>query len=252
MSMVLAQILRPILHRHHPARGNTFAAGSTRRDDFRPGRRPQYRHGRDDAGRAAALIAVLASAATGSPAVGLLAALITGAALGWLMSLVNRLGTDLIMTGIALNIAAAAATTSVFLATGDKGMSGALKAALCQAFLVPFIGNNQYLTLPPFSLSRRSALMMRTRSAWWPRVPPGVDPVIGACRRYPYRPGADDGACPVRSLRRCSRCLSVARLCHMVCLEHDCRSRFHRDCSRSYGRVNRMGHACGKPGSRGG
>lgn len=60
----------------------------------------------------AALIAVLASAATGSPAIGLLAALIVGAFLGWLMSLsVNRLGTDLIMTGIALNIAAAAGTT---------------------------------------------------------------------------------------------------------------------------------------------
>ncbi|MCM0752521.1 hypothetical protein DEA98_19180 [Brucella pseudogrignonensis] len=60
----------------------------------------------------AALIAVLASAATGSPAIGLLAALIVGAFLGWLMSLsVNKLGTDLIMTGIALNIAAAAGTT---------------------------------------------------------------------------------------------------------------------------------------------
>lgn len=88
----------------------------------------------------AALIAVLASAATGSPAVGLLAALVVGALLGWLMSLsVNRLGTDLIMTGIALNIAAAAATTlGLYLATGDKGMSGALKSGAlakpCRAF----------------------------------------------------------------------------------------------------------------------
>lgn len=74
----------------------------------------------------AALIAVLASAATGSPAIGLLAALIVGAFLGWLMSLsVNKLGTDLIMTGIALNIAAAAGTTlGLFVATGDKGHVG--------------------------------------------------------------------------------------------------------------------------------
>ncbi|EFG35693.1 ABC transporter [Brucella sp. NVSL 07-0026] len=91
----------------------------------------------------AALIAVLASAATGSPAVGLLAALVVGALLGWLMSLsVNRLGTDLIMTGIALNIAAAAATTlGLYLATGDKGMSGALKSGALPSLAVPCLSS---------------------------------------------------------------------------------------------------------------
>lgn len=78
----------------------------------------------------------------------LLAALVVGALLGWLMSLsVNRLGTDLIMTGIALNIAAAAATTlGLYLATGDKGMSGALKSGALPSLAVPFIGNIHVLT----------------------------------------------------------------------------------------------------------
>ncbi|RRY07936.1 ABC transporter permease [Brucella anthropi] len=126
----------------------------------------------------AALIAVLASAATGSPAVGLLAALITGAALGWLMSLsVNRLGTDLIMTGIALNIAAAAATTlGLFLATGDKGMSGALKSGALPSLPVPFIGNIHILTFAALlAVPAVSLLMMRTRFGLHLRAT-GVDP----------------------------------------------------------------------------
>lgn len=126
----------------------------------------------------AALIAVLASAATGSPAVGLLAALVVGALLGWLMSLsVNRLGTDLIMTGIALNIAAAAATTlGLYLATGDKGMSGALKSGALPSLAVPFIGNIHVLTFAALlAVPAVSLLMMRTRFGLHLRAT-GVDP----------------------------------------------------------------------------
>lgn len=114
----------------------------------------------------AALVAVLASAATSNPFIGLLAAMLVGALLGWLMSLsVNRLGTDLIMTGIALNIAALAATTlGLYLATGDKGMSGALKSGSLPSLPVPFIGNVHMLTFVAFlAVPAVAALIMRTR-----------------------------------------------------------------------------------------
>jgi simple sugar transport system permease protein len=126
----------------------------------------------------AALIAVLASAATGSPAIGLLAALIVGAFLGWLMSLsVNKLGTDLIMTGIALNIAAAAGTTlGLFVATGDKGMSGALKSGALPSLSIPYIGNIHILSFVALlAVPAVSLLMMRTRFGLHLRAT-GVDP----------------------------------------------------------------------------
>ncbi|MFC7067050.1 ABC transporter permease [Brucella rhizosphaerae] len=126
----------------------------------------------------AALIAVLASAATGSPAIGLLAALIVGAFLGWLMSLsVNRLGTDLIMTGIALNIAAASGTTlGLFLATGDKGMSGALKSGALPSLAIPYVGNVHILSFAALlAVPAVSLLMMRTRFGLHVRAT-GVDP----------------------------------------------------------------------------
>lgn len=108
----------------------------------------------------------------------LLAALVVGALLGWLMSLsVNRLGTDLIMTGIALNIAAAAATTlGLYLATGDKGMSGALKSGALPSLAVPFIGNIHVLTFAALlAVPAVSLLMMRTRFGLHLRAT-GVDP----------------------------------------------------------------------------
>lgn len=126
----------------------------------------------------AALIAVLASAATGSPAFGLLAALISGAFLGWLMSVsVNRLGTDLIMTGIALNIAAVSSTTlGLYLATGDKGMSGALKSGSLPSFAVPYIGNIHILTFAAIlCVPAVSIIMKRARFGLHLRAT-GVDP----------------------------------------------------------------------------
>jgi simple sugar transport system permease protein len=112
----------------------------------------------------AALIAVLASAATGSPAIGLLAALIAGALLGWIMS-------------VSLNIAAAAATTlGLYLATGDKGMSGALKSGALPSLPVPFIGNIHVLTFAALlAVPAVSLLMMRTRFGLHLRAT-GVDP----------------------------------------------------------------------------
>lgn len=89
----------------------------------------------------AALTAVLASAATGSPVIGFLTALFTGAIIGWLMSIsVNKLGTNLIITGIAVNLAAASLTTlGLYLATGDKGMSGSLKSGALPHMNIPLI-----------------------------------------------------------------------------------------------------------------
>lgn len=80
----------------------------------------------------AALVAVLASAAAGSPWVGLAAAVAVGGIIGLTMAgLVLRLGTEVIVTGIAVNLAASAGTALLlFLATGDRGMSGTLDSGV--------------------------------------------------------------------------------------------------------------------------
>jgi len=89
-----------------------------------------------------ALIGVLVSAATANPFLGLFAAIIGGGLLGALMAFfINGLGTQFIITGIALNMAALAATTlGLFLATGDKGMSGALKSGVLPNLDIPLLG----------------------------------------------------------------------------------------------------------------
>ncbi len=88
-----------------------------------------------------ALVGVLASAWTGIPFVGLLAAIACGALLGALMAgAINGLGTHFIITGIALNLAAASATTlGLYLATGDKGMSGALQSGVLPSLHIPLV-----------------------------------------------------------------------------------------------------------------
>lgn len=88
-----------------------------------------------------ALTGVLASAWTGSPWLGLAAAVFLCGAIGCLFAvLVNNLGAHLIITGIALNIAAATGTTlALFFATGDKGMSGALKSGVLPSLEIPGI-----------------------------------------------------------------------------------------------------------------
>lgn len=88
-----------------------------------------------------ALVGVLASAWSGIPFVGLLAAIACGALLGALMAgAINGLGTHFIITGIALNLAAASATTlGLYLATGDKGMSGALQSGVLPSLHFPLV-----------------------------------------------------------------------------------------------------------------
>lgn len=90
---------------------------------------------------AGALSGVLVSAWTGSPWLGLLAAVLFCSLLGCLMAvLVNTLGAHPIITGIAINLAAAAGTTlGLFAATGDKGMSGALRSGVLPALHLPFV-----------------------------------------------------------------------------------------------------------------
>ncbi|PSJ53627.1 ABC transporter permease [Mesorhizobium ephedrae] len=92
---------------------------------------------------AAALAGVLASAASGSAWVGLAGALATGAVLGFLLSFaIHVLKADLILSGIALNMLAAAGTTLVlYMLTGDKGMSGSLSSGVLPSLAIPLIAD---------------------------------------------------------------------------------------------------------------
>lgn len=88
-----------------------------------------------------AFAGVVVSAATGSASLGFLAALIAGGLLGALLSFaVHVLKSDLILSGIALNMAAAAGTTLLlFMLTGDKGMSGSLSSKVLPNLTIPGI-----------------------------------------------------------------------------------------------------------------
>ena len=90
---------------------------------------------------AGALAGVLVSALTQNAWLGLLAALATGAALAALLSVaIHLLRADLVLAGIALNMAAAAGTTlALFAITGDKGMSGSLPSLVLPAIHLPLI-----------------------------------------------------------------------------------------------------------------
>jgi len=88
-----------------------------------------------------AFAGVVVSAATGSASLGFLAALVVGGALGAVLSFaVHVLKSDLILSGIALNMAAAAGTTLLlFMLTGDKGMSGSLSSQVLPSLTIPGI-----------------------------------------------------------------------------------------------------------------
>ncbi len=77
---------------------------------------------------AGAFAGVVASAASGSAWLGLLAAIFAGMAMGGVLAFaVHVLRADLILSGVAINLAAASATVLLLYAlTGDKGMSGSL------------------------------------------------------------------------------------------------------------------------------
>ena len=92
---------------------------------------------------AAAVAGVLASAATGSAWIGLVGALGTGAVMGLLLSLaLHVLRADLILSGIAFNMLAAAGTTLIlYMLTGDKGMSGSLSSGVLPSLRIPLIAD---------------------------------------------------------------------------------------------------------------
>ena len=90
---------------------------------------------------AGAFAGVVLSAWTGSAWAGLLGAIVAGACFGGLLSLAYHvLKTDLILSGIALNMAASAGTTlCLFLLTGDKGISSSLQSGVLPNISLPFI-----------------------------------------------------------------------------------------------------------------
>ena len=90
---------------------------------------------------AGALAGVLVSAFTQNAWLGLVAALAAGAALAALLSVaIHLLRADLVLSGIALNMAAMAGTTlALFAITGDKGMSGSLHSLVLPAVHLPVI-----------------------------------------------------------------------------------------------------------------
>lgn len=139
-----------------------------------------------------ALAGVLVSAWTGSAWLGLSAAIAAGGLIGALMAFaVNGLGANLIIAGIAVNLAASSGTTlGLFFATGDKGMSGALRSGVMPSLDLPFVrdipgigplvsGHNvltyaALLAVPLISLMMaRTAFGLRIRAV-------GVDPKAAA------------------------------------------------------------------------
>ena len=95
-----------------------------------------------------AFIGVAVSAATGSATIGLLAAILAGMAVGAVLAFaVHVLKADLVLSGVAINIAAASGTVlALYALTGEKGMSGNLPSKVLPnvhlAFLdhVPVLG----------------------------------------------------------------------------------------------------------------
>ncbi|MGQ7932676.1 ABC transporter permease [Paraburkholderia sp. D1E] len=90
-----------------------------------------------------ALAGVVVSAYTGSAALGLLGAIVVGAMLGALLNgAVEILRADLILSGVALNLAASAGTVMcLYWLTGDKGMSSSLHSKVLPNIAIPFVSD---------------------------------------------------------------------------------------------------------------
>lgn len=90
---------------------------------------------------AGALAGVVVSALTQNAWLGLGGALFAGAVLAALLSVaIHRLRADLILSGIALNMAALAGTTlALFALTGDKGISGSLPSLTLPLLTIPVV-----------------------------------------------------------------------------------------------------------------
>ena len=89
----------------------------------------------------AALAGVIGSAMTQNAFLGFLFALLVGMALGLLMAYFARhLKTDMVLTGIAMNLLASGGTVFVLYAVAnDKGMSTSLKSLTMPVINIPFI-----------------------------------------------------------------------------------------------------------------
>ena len=89
----------------------------------------------------AALAGVVGSAFGGNAFVGLLLALVVGVAIGLLMAyFAIGLKTDIVLTGIALNLMASGGTVFLlYVITKDKGMSTSLKSFIMPVIQLPFI-----------------------------------------------------------------------------------------------------------------
>ena len=90
---------------------------------------------------AGAFAGVVASAFSGNAWVGLLGAIGVGMAMGGVLALaVHVLRADLVLSGVAINLAAASLTVLLLFAlTGDKGMSGKLPSKVLPNVRLPFL-----------------------------------------------------------------------------------------------------------------
>ncbi len=122
-----------------------------------------------------AFAGVVGSAFTGSAWLGLAAAVLTGCLLGALLSAaIHWLKADLVLSGIALNLACASGTVLLLFAlTGDKGMSGSLPSKVLPTVNLPLldrvpvlgtaIGHQHVLTWASLlAVPLISVLLMRT------------------------------------------------------------------------------------------
>ncbi|NLM12018.1 MAG: ABC transporter permease [Clostridiaceae bacterium] len=89
------------------------------------------------------LMGVVGSAYTGSAWIGLLIAVLSGIVYSWILAVFHlRLNTNIVLTGIALNLLASGLTVFIlFLLTGDKGVSTALPSKVLPNVSIPLIKN---------------------------------------------------------------------------------------------------------------
>ena len=113
-----------------------------------------------------AFAGVVFSAWTGNAWLGLLGAVVAGMAVGGVLAFaVHVLRADLILSGVAINIAAASGTVlMLFALTGDKGMSGALPSKVLPNVDLPLgaiLGHQHVLTWAAFLLVPLLSILLR-------------------------------------------------------------------------------------------
>ncbi len=93
------------------------------------------------------LMGVVGSAYTGSAFLGLLIAVLSGMAFSGILSFFHlHMKTNIILTGIALNLLASGLTVFIlFLLTGDKGVSTSLPSKVLPALVIPGAKNIPYI-----------------------------------------------------------------------------------------------------------